>query len=403
MTSETAPAAIAPHEMDLHTRRERFVHLSAAITFLIFFQTYMIAPLIPSMAIKLHTTVERVGFLVPAYTLPYAAAGLICGALADRIGRRIVFFASMIAFPFLSLLMSAAPNIESLIALRALSGLCNAGLVIMALVVIGDRYPISERGRAIGWIFGAIAGGGAFGSTVAGLLAPLIAWRGLFILTAAFSILLLIPMLPLWKWLYTPPSPSQTSLSHLITGYFHVLKNPRAARTYLFIYLNGIFHSGVFTWIGVLLHNRYNLGPMGIGLVLLGYGVPGFLLGPYIGRIVDHHGRRRLIPIGLAIGALGGFLFVPNLPLLIPILAAPILSLGFDMSHPLLAGISSTLDDNRRGQAMGFNAFAIFFGFGTGALLFALLSPFGIPFLFLIFSTIQIITALTSIPTFKTE
>ena len=54
------------------------------------------------------------------------------------------------------------------------------------------------------------------------------------------------------------------------------------------------------------------------------------------------------------------------------------LSLGFDMSHPLLAGIITSLDPKRRGQAMGMNAFLIFTGFGAGALLFQLMLPMGL-------------------------
>ena len=50
-----------------------------------------------------------------------------------------------------------------------------------------------------------------------------------------------------------------------------------------------------------------------------------------------------------------------------------ILSLGYDMSHPLLAGISTSLNPAHRGLAMGMNAFAVFTGYGLGPLLFELL------------------------------
>jgi hypothetical protein len=38
-----------------------------------------------------------------------------------------------------------------------------------------------------------------------------------------------------------------------------------------------MFHSGVFTWLGVHFERRYGVGSVGIGLMLVGYGVPGFL------------------------------------------------------------------------------------------------------------------------------
>jgi hypothetical protein len=57
----------------------------------------------------------------------------------------------------------------------------------------------------------------------------------------------------------------------------------RGRRTYAYVLLNAIFPSGVFTWLGLSFTQRYGLGEVGIGLALLGYGVPGFLLGPPMG------------------------------------------------------------------------------------------------------------------------
>jgi predicted MFS family arabinose efflux permease len=55
--------------------------------------------------------------------------------------------------------------------------------------------------------------------------------------------------------------------------------------------LNAVFHSGVFTWLGLYFSRRYGLGEVGIGLAILGYGIPGFLLGPLIGRAADRWGE----------------------------------------------------------------------------------------------------------------
>lgn len=49
--------------------------------------------------------------------------------------------------------------------------------------------------------------------------------------------------------------------------------------------------------------------------------------------------------------------------------AVALLSLGYDLTQPLLAGIVTQLPGSR-GQAMGFNVFTLFIGFGRGSLLF---------------------------------
>jgi hypothetical protein len=77
----------------------------------------------------------------------------------------------------------------------------------------------------------------------------------------------------------------------------------------------------------------------------------------------------------VAAGA-GGALAL-HLPLVAAALAVTVLSLGYDMSHPLLAGIITSLDPQRRGQAMALNAFVLFVGFGAGPLVFEGILPKG--------------------------
>jgi predicted MFS family arabinose efflux permease len=100
--------------------------------------------------------------------------------------------------------------------------------------------------------------------------------------------------------------PVTGSFHDLLRGYKDLLGTPRGRRTYGYVFLNSMFHSGVFTWLGVYFERRYDIGPVAIGLALLGYGVPGFLLGPLIGRAADRWGRARLLPFGLAVSAIAG-------------------------------------------------------------------------------------------------
>ncbi len=146
---------------------------------------------------------------------------------------------------------------------------------------------------------------------------------------------------------------------------------------YAYVLLNAVFHSGVFTWLGLYFARRYGLGEVGIGLALLGYGVPGFLLGPPIGRLADRWGRRWLVPAGLGIAALAAGVLICDVSLVTAAFAVTLLSLGYDMTQPLLAGIVTALGGQRGGQAMGLNVFMLFTGFGLGSLLFGAALPLG--------------------------
>lgn len=65
--------------------------------FLIFFQAFMIAPLIPTLSRDLGVSVQRVGLAVPAYMVAYGVATLAYGLASDRFGRRRLMFASLAA------------------------------------------------------------------------------------------------------------------------------------------------------------------------------------------------------------------------------------------------------------------------------------------------------------------
>ena len=82
--------------------RESTLRLLAAVTFLIFFQAYMVAPLLPRLAVLFGSPGERVGLIIPAYLIPYGIATLIYGVLSDRIGRRRILLASLAAFVLLT-------------------------------------------------------------------------------------------------------------------------------------------------------------------------------------------------------------------------------------------------------------------------------------------------------------
>jgi predicted MFS family arabinose efflux permease len=143
---------------------------------------------------------------------------------------------------------------------------------------------------------------------------------------------------------------------------------------------------------------------VGIGLAILGYGVPGFLLGPVIGRAADRWGRRWLVPAGLGVGALASLLLMPKLPLLAAALTVTVLSLGYDMTQPLLAGIVTALGGKERGgQAMGLNVFMLFTGFGIGSYLFGEALRLGFGTALAIFTAVQLLATLAAIPLFRSE
>lgn len=347
---------------------ERLLRVLAAATFFVFFQAFMIAPLIPRLAELFDSSTGVVGLAVPAYLLPYGAMTLVWGPLSDRVGRGPIIVGSLLAFVILTAATALADGAGMFVGARLVTAVGASGVVPISLALVGDRFSYQRRGHALGWLFGAMAGGTAFGSSFGALLEPIIGWRGLF---TAVSLAGAVVLARLWhdRSLLGTATGTQHRVSDVARGYLGLLQNTRAQRTYAYVLVNALLHGGIYAWLGLYFETRFDLGSAGIGLALLGYGIPGFLFGPLIGRAADRTGRARLIPLGVAVAALCALALAVDVPLAVAALIVALLSLGYDLTQPLLAGIVTQLS-TQRGQAMGLNVFTLFIGFGLGSLIF---------------------------------
>lgn len=248
-----------------------------------------------------------------------------------------------------------------------------------------------------------MAGGMAFGSAIGAILEPIITWQGLFLGVAVLSVLILAILFP-YRFLMEKKSSKEgfVDFRKLIGTYKALFTSKRSIRTYSFVLFNGIFHSGIFTWLGFYFSKHYGLNATGIGLSILGYGIPGLLLGPLIGRLADRFGSSKLIPTGIVISGLTALTFTLDLPLIAMNFVVAILSLGYDMTQPLLAGILTNLHPNR-GVALGVNVFMLFVGFGLGSLIFSGILQWGMMTAFIVFGIAALFAAGIAFPLFKAE
>lgn len=373
-----------------------------ATAFIVFAQTFMVAPIIPHLSVVFSSSIGIVALAIPAYILPQGTMTLLAGPLSDRFGRSAVIYTSVLLFTILTAITPLVHHVGGFIALRVATGFAGSGIVPICLTLIGDVIPFEKRGKAVGWMFGSIAGGTATGAATGALIEPLTGWHGLF-----FAASIIAAMVLLFAWITRAfpklPLPEHPlSFKTVMKTYKSLLLQSRAQRTYGYIFLNAILQSGVFTWLGVYLHLRFGLNETGIGLALLGYGVPGLIFGPLIGKLADHYGRSWIVPSGVALTGVCALILSLPLHLLFVQMAIIFLSLGFDLTHPQLAAISTDLD-GPRGQAVALTAFSLFVGFGIGSLLFQALLTGGFPVALGTFGTVAILAAGLALWLFREE
>ncbi|MGJ1436160.1 MFS transporter [Sphingobacterium siyangense] len=378
------------------------VYILSLATFIVFFQGFMVAPLLPLLSEQFGTTTRHVSFIEPSYLLGYGLFTLVYAPLSDRFGRFRIITLCLIIFSVLTLLTAYAHGINQMIFLRLLTGIGAAGIAPTTISWISDRYPYEERGHALGIFFGNMAGGTAFGSSAGALITSLVGWQWLFIGVASIALLILLLIVMYQKDIFKANEMIRGVKENIFLVFCNILSSGRARHTYFYVLFNGMFHGGIFAWLAYFFYRNYDLDELQIGLALLGYGIPGLLLGPLLGKLADHYGRQRIIPLGLFFGALTVLLLSQNLNLAASCVLVALLSLGFDLSHPLFAAIVTTFSA-QKGAATGLFAFFLFSGYGLGSLLLSLIINIGLETAFQVFGGCLLLAAICSIFVFRKE
>jgi NTE family protein len=162
-------------------RRWQVLLVTSAAAFMSFLDVTIVNIAFPSMRASFpDVPLVHLSWVLNAYNVVFAAALIPAGRLADRYGRRRVFFAGTIVFLGASALCGAAWNVEVLVAARALQALGGAALVPTSLSLVLPEFPLERRATATAlWgATGAVAA--ATGPSLGGLLVEWQGWRWVF-------------------------------------------------------------------------------------------------------------------------------------------------------------------------------------------------------------------------------
>ncbi|HZI12288.1 MAG TPA: MDR family MFS transporter [Myxococcus sp.] len=123
------------------------------------------------------------------YLFASTVAVLISGKLADRLGRKPVFFAGMGLFLVGSALCGLASSVPQLIAFRLVQGLGAGAVQPTALTISADLYTLRERAAVQGLFTGAWGAGNVVGPLIGGWLVMHASWRWVFLVNVPVGVL----------------------------------------------------------------------------------------------------------------------------------------------------------------------------------------------------------------------
>ncbi|MEW9552705.1 MFS transporter [Nonomuraea sp. NPDC050783] len=188
MTSES----VGEH-LELASARGRWVLVATVLgSGLALLDSTVVNVALPFLGRELDTGMDGLQWTVNAYTLTLAGLILLGGSLGDRYGRRNVFLVGTVWFAVASALCGLAPNIEFLVAARALQGVGGALLTPGSLAIIQASFARADRPRAVGAWSGLGGVAGAAGPLLGGWLVQSVGWRWAFLVNLPFALLVVV-------------------------------------------------------------------------------------------------------------------------------------------------------------------------------------------------------------------
>jgi predicted MFS family arabinose efflux permease len=265
--------------------REWLAVASVALgTFALVTSEFLPVGLLTKVAADLHASEGSTGLMVttPGIVAAMAAPGVMLGA--GRLDRRIILWILSAILILSNATVALAPNLPVLLAGRVLLGIDVGAFWAISSVIAVKMVPQASVGRANAIIFAGISVGTVIGVPVGALIGDAFGWRAAFGGVAGFGVLVLAAQLSVLGRL--PPS-EVVSVRHLIALF--AIPKARLGLLAILLVITGQF--GAYTYMGAFLEHVTRTPPAVLSVLLLGYGIAGFV-GNFLGGVAVQRSAR---------------------------------------------------------------------------------------------------------------
>lgn len=259
---------------------------------------FVIVGLIPTIAEQLSITLPSAGMLVSIYALGVAVGAPVLTALTGKLPRKQLLMGLMALFTVGNLVAWLAPNYETLVMARLLTGLAHGVFFSVGSTIATSQVSKEKAASAIAIMFGGLTVALVTGVPLGTLIGQHFGWRESFLAVSLLGVIALVSsMILVPRNIAQPPA---TSLAQQAA----VMINPRLLLIYAITALGygGIFTT--FTFLAPMMQSLAGFSPTAVSGVLLGYGIAVAIGNIWGGRLADRRGpvpALTLIFIALAI------------------------------------------------------------------------------------------------------
>lgn len=162
------------------------------LAFLAIVTNYMdranLAVALPYMNTDLHLSAGESGLILGAFFWTYAAFQIPAGMLVDRLGAKAVFAAAVVWWSVFTMATGLARGAASLLGLRFLLGVGEAGAFPAATKLVERWFPSTERGLASGIYDCGARGGTLIALPICTAIITAYGWKASFLFTGAIGL-----------------------------------------------------------------------------------------------------------------------------------------------------------------------------------------------------------------------
>lgn len=256
---------------------------------------YLPASLLTPMAIDLGVSEALAGQAVTVTAVVALFAGLLVPGLTRAIDRRWVLLGFSTLMIASNLLVAVSSSLTVLLVMRILLGIALGGFWSMAAAVAMRLVPSALLPRALSIIFSGIAVGTVVAVPLGSFLGGLYGWRSAFFAAAAVGVVTLAFQA------FTLPSLAPRRPARLRTV-LDVLQRPGVAMGMFACVLVHSGHFAMFTYVRPFLESTTGIGPQGLALMLLGFGVANFVGTLLTGWLLERHPLATLAAMPALVG-----------------------------------------------------------------------------------------------------
>src|SRR5262245_20048837 len=320
-----------------------------------------IDPIIPPIAADLRVAPETVALLSTAFSLPFALIQPVLGPLADAFGKTRIMTGCLLVLIATAVIGAVATDFPVLLTSRMLAGAAAGGVFPVSLAIVGDLVPVAERQIALGRYLAVVISGNFLGGSLAGAIADLIGWRGVFVVIGCGG---MAAFLASRFGFAAQEKPTVARLEiRTIPGLFRdIMSNPRAKICFAAVFLEGVAVFGLFPYVALLLFDRGEVRASIAGLVLGGFALGGVAYALMVRMLLARFQVRRLMLAGAIVAAVAllGAAFGISWPAEMAVFG--FIGFGFYMLHGCIQVQATEIAPGARGAAMALHSFFFFTG-----------------------------------------